>query len=257
MSFNRSSKEDRLFERLESADFYDVETLSVIWETKQEIVERLLPPPLEPFETPLARAYVCKFPRTNFDLSYQETALMLLCQYKGVTGVYILAMHVDNDIAMALGREMFGYPKKMAEISLKRRVGASGWGKRRGIKVVELGSKIMKGISEEEAIEMQLGSNEGRNPVFLFKHFPAQDADGFDYQPRLIRGDVTSSRRSIAVGHGTIKLESSKYDPWGEVEVVKVLGATYTIGNTSMLKGEVLEEVDTESFTPYSYLKWD
>jgi acetoacetate decarboxylase len=110
-----------------------------MWETKLKIAERLLPPPLEPFETPIARAYVCKFPSTNFDISYQETALMLLCQYKGEMGVYVLAMHVDNDMAMALGREMFGYPKKMAEINLKRgRMGASGWGKRRGIKVVDM-----------------------------------------------------------------------------------------------------------------------
>ncbi|MFX1416466.1 MAG: acetoacetate decarboxylase family protein, partial [Promethearchaeota archaeon] len=162
MSFLRSSKDERLFERLESADFYDAETLSIIWETRQEVVERLLPVPLEPIETPVARAYVCRFPRTNFGISYQETALMLLCQYKGEVGVYILAMHVDNDMAMALGREMFGYPKKMAEINFKRgRMGASGWGKRRGIKVVEMQSKIMKSISEEEAIEMQLGANEG------------------------------------------------------------------------------------------------
>ena len=58
---------------------------------------------------------------------------MLVCKYKGEVGVYILAMHVDNDMAMALGREMFGYPKKMAEIKFKPgRVGASGWGVRMG-----------------------------------------------------------------------------------------------------------------------------
>ena len=258
MSFLRTSKEDRLFDRLDSADFYDVETLSMIWETKQEIVERLLPPPLEPFETPIARAYVCKFPRTNFGVSYQETALMLLCQYKEEVGVYILGMHVDNDIAMVLGRELHGYPKKMAEIHLKRgRMGASGWGKRRGTKVVEMQSKIMKSITEEEAIEMQLGEDESTNPVFLFKHFPAPDADGFDYKPRLVSGPVTFSRKSIAVGHGKISFEPSKYDPWHEVEVVKMLGATFTVGDQSMLKGGVLAEVDSEEFKPYSYLKWD
>lgn len=258
MSFNRPSKEDRLFDRLDSADFYDVETLSVFWETKQEVVERLLPPPLEPTETPIARAYVCEFPRTNFGISYQETALMLLCQYKGEMGVYILAMHVDNDMAMVLGREMFGYPKKMAEIKFKKkRVGASGWGKRHGIKVVEMQSKVMKSVSEEEAIELQLGEDEGQDTVFLFKHFPSQDANGFDYQPRLVSSPVAYKRRSISIGHGKISFEASKYDPWNEVEVVKMLGASYTVADTSMLKGEVLTEVDTEEFKPYSYLKWD
>jgi acetoacetate decarboxylase len=257
MSFIRTSKEARMFDRLESADFYGAETFSVFWETRQEVVERLLPPPLEPFETPIARAYVANFPRTNFGVPYKETALMLVCQYKGEMGVYILAMHVDNDMAMALGRELFGYPKKMAEIKLKKRVGASGWGQRQGIKVVEMQSKIMKGISEEEAIEMQLGPNEDANNVFLFKHFPAQDVSGFDYEPRLIKSPVTFHRRSISVGHGNIKFRQSKFDPWGEVEVVKMLGASYTVGDQSMLKGEVLAEVESEAFKPYSYLKWD
>jgi acetoacetate decarboxylase len=153
---------------------------------------------------------------------------------------------------------MFGYPKKMAEIGLKRgRVGASGWGKRRGRKVIDIGSKVMKSISEEEAIEMQLGQDEGQNPVFVFKHFPSQDADGFDYPPRLISSPVSFRRKSIHVGHAKINFEPSEFDPWHEVEVVKMLGATYTHGDQSMLKGKVLAEVDTEAFTPYSYLKWD
>ncbi|MFW9849976.1 MAG: acetoacetate decarboxylase family protein [Candidatus Thorarchaeota archaeon] len=258
MSFIRSSKEERLFDRLDSADFYGAETLSVFWETKQDVVEKLLPPPLESFDTPIARAYVCKFPRTNFGVSYHETALMLLCKYKGEMGVYILAMHVDSDMAMTLGREMFGYPKKMAEINFKPgRLGASGWGKRRGVKLVEMQSKVMKTITEEEAIEMELGPFEGQNTVFLFKHFPAQDAAGFDYPPRLVRGPVTHKYNSMKVGHGNIKFTPSKYDPWQEVEVVKMLGASLTVGDNSMLKGDILSEVDTEEFKPYSYLKWD
>ena len=258
MSFIRTNKEDRLLENLESADFFEAETLAVVWETKQEIVERLLPPPLEPFERPLARAYVCNFPRTNFNVSYKETALMIFCQYKGEVGVYVLAMHVDNDMAMAYGREIFGYPKKMAEIGLKRgKIGASGWGKRHGSKVVEMKSNAMKRITEEEAIELQLGADESQNTVFLFKHFPAHDVNGFDYQPRLLREPVTFSRKSIHIGHGKVSLGQSKFDPWGEVEVVKMLVATYTIGNQSMLKCDVLAEAETEAFQPYSYLKWD
>jgi acetoacetate decarboxylase len=183
---------------------------------------------------------------------------MLMCKYKGEVGAYILAMHVNDDIAMALGREMFGYPKKMADIKFKRgKIGASGSGKRRGIKLVDMQSKIMKNISEEEAIEMQIGPNEGQNSVFLFKHFPSQDAGGFDYPPRLVRSPVAYKRKTVAVGHGKINFEPSKFDPWHEVEVVKMVGATFTVADTSMLKGDVLAEVETEGFKPYSYLKWD
>ena len=126
-----------------------------------------------------------------------------------------------------------------------------------GVKVIDAQSKIMKKISEEEAIEMQIGPDTGENTVFLFKHFPAQDASGFDYPPRLIESPVAYSRSSVAIGHASIKLKSSKYDSWGFVEVVKPVGAIFTVGNTSMLKGTVHEEVDSEAFKPYSYLKWD
>ncbi|MFW9908193.1 MAG: acetoacetate decarboxylase family protein [Candidatus Thorarchaeota archaeon] len=258
MRFIKSSKEERLFDRIDSANFYDVETLSVVWETKQEIAERLLPPPLEPFDKPIARAYVCEFPKTNFGISYYETALMLVCKYKGEVGVYILAMHVNNDMAMALGREMFGYPKKMAEIEFKRgKLGASGWGKRQGVKVVEIASKIMKTISAEEAVEMQLGPSEGEDTVFAFKHFPAHDGDGFDYPPRLISSPVAYTRRMVRVGPADIKFQPSKYDPWHEIEVVKMVGAIFTVANTSMLRGKVLAEAEADTFKPYSYLKWD
>jgi hypothetical protein len=118
-------------------------------------------------------------------------------------------------------------------------------------------SKVMKSISEEESIEMQLGPFKGQNMCYLFKHFPAQDASGFDYPPRLVTSPVAYERKSMAVGHGKISFQLSKYDPWNVVEVVKMLGATFTVADTSMLKGEVLEEVDTEDFKPYSYLKWD
>ena len=104
---------------------------------------------------------------------------------------------------------------------------------------------------------MQIGPNEGQNMVFLFKHFPAQDASGFDYPPRLVSSPVAHKRKTVAIGHAKIKFEPSKYDPWSSVEVVKMVGATFTVADTSMLKGEVLAEAETEAFKPYSYLKWD
>ncbi|MCU0579326.1 MAG: hypothetical protein MUF69_07245, partial [Desulfobacterota bacterium] len=50
---------------------------------------------------------------------------------------------------------------------------------------------------------------------------------------------------------------SSNHDHWGEVEVSRVLGAVYTIGNNTMLPGSVVAEVDPMSFTPYAFMKLD
>jgi len=106
-----------------SDDFESAEMINVFWETKAEIVERLLPPPLEPTTFPLATALLGNYPKTNFGLPYLESALFIGCQYKGVIGMYCLAMHLDGPgkgLAMAGGRETVGFPKKLAKIELKK-----------------------------------------------------------------------------------------------------------------------------------------
>jgi len=37
----------------QNAEFYDAEMLTIYFETKQEVVERLLPPPLKPTQLPI------------------------------------------------------------------------------------------------------------------------------------------------------------------------------------------------------------
>ena len=51
MGFVKTPEELNELKR-ESFDFYDAEFLAVYWETKPEIVEKLLPPPLKSMETP-------------------------------------------------------------------------------------------------------------------------------------------------------------------------------------------------------------
>ncbi|HME51800.1 MAG TPA: acetoacetate decarboxylase family protein [Candidatus Lokiarchaeia archaeon] len=57
--------------------FYDAESLSVFWLTTSEIITRLLPPPLKPAEDPLVWGFVANYPRTNFGVTYLESALLL------------------------------------------------------------------------------------------------------------------------------------------------------------------------------------
>jgi acetoacetate decarboxylase len=45
-----------------TADFHDAQMLVVYWETKPEIIARLLPPPLQPTTHPIALAFVADYP---------------------------------------------------------------------------------------------------------------------------------------------------------------------------------------------------
>ncbi len=251
--------------RKETYDFYSAEMLLVLWETKPEIVQRLLPPPLKPAQMPIAHAFIANYPKTNFGLPYLESALFLRAEFNGEEGSYCLAMHVTDDMALAGGREWFGYPKKMANIHLKRDgKDVEGWSERLGTRYFEVRANLSGKFNDKEAPKILIGigmvPSKMKNTVnvsFNYKHFPSPEMRGFDYNPRLIREEVEFRPKSMEMGEVKIDLRSSMHDPWGEVEIVKVLGALYIVGDNSMRPGSAVAEVDSDKFEPYAFLKWD
>jgi acetoacetate decarboxylase len=93
--------------------------------------------------------------------------------------------------------------------------------------------------------------------VYNFKYFPAPEGDGFDYNPRLIKEVVERKPKSIEMGEAELILRPSEHDPWFDVEIVRVYGAIYTVGDNTMLPGKVVAEVDQTEFTPYALMKLD
>ena len=261
MSFIKTAEEIASIYK-ETYDFYDAEMLTVFWETKPEIVKRLLPDPLKPAKKPIALAFVANYPRTNFGVSYLESALFLRAEFNGEEGNYCLAMPVTNDMALILGREMFGYPKKIANINFNRREkDVKGLTERHGVRFFEVKAKLTGKLNTEDApsILAQVFSVGSTSMVttFNFKYFPAPEGNGFDFHPRLVREEVEFRPSVIEVGEAEILLRPSKYDPWVEVEIVRVLGAIYTVGNNSMRKGKVVAEADPLAFAPFSFMKLD
>ena len=245
-----------------SADFYDAEMLAIFWETKPEIVARILPPPLKPAEFPLAMAFLADYPRTNFDVVYKESALFLRAVHNGEEGNYCLAMPVTNDMAMAGGREVFGFPKKIAQIHMaKEKESVNGWTERRGIRFMEIRAKLTGTFNDPQAQQIVMNrpfeNGVATGLSFNFKNFPSPAGSGFDYNPRLVRQETLLKPKQMQFGEGEILLKHSDYDPWAEVEVVRVLGVIYSVGDNSMLGGKAVAEVDPMQFAPYAFLKWD
>jgi len=240
-------------------EFYDAEMLRVMWETKPEIVERLLPPPLKPAARPLATAFVAHYPQTNFGPGYHEGALFLRADFQGVEGNYCLAMPVTGDLAMAGGREEFGYPKKLANIEFKRSGDRlEGRIERHGLRFFEVRATLSGKTNADEFQKLVVSeASEEGTVAYNFKHFFAPDGGGFDYNPRLVRERVILRPGVVEWGEAEVVLSPSDYDPWSEVEVVRILGAAYTVGHNTMLRGNVVAEVDPVAFAPYALLKWD
>jgi len=238
--------------------FYDAQMLTTYWETKPEIIARLLPSPLKPAKRPLVSAFIANYPRTNFCPPYKEAALFILADFNGELGTYCLSMPISDGMAMALGREIYGFPKKMAEIELKREGDTmNGSVSRNGIKFFSIKANINGKFNDKDGQKI-IDDNYGKGlPIFNFKYSKSPDGNGFDLNPLLIQQGATMDNKVFEKGKFEMKLKDSPHDPWAELEVVKMLGCTYTVGTSVLLRGKVLAEVDPIAFIPYSNYKWD
>lgn len=263
MGFVKSDRELATYYARDAFTFYDAEMVWAVWETTPSIVARLLPPPLKPATKPLALALVANYPRTDFGITYRETAIAVQAEFGGVEGSYILGMHVTNDIALIGGREIWGYPKKMADIAFYREgPSAGGWGERRGVRYLSVKADLTGKLNAPDAPEAFMEIFGPPQPTgvsfdYNFKYFPSADWQGYDYPPRLVRGENAFQVQAMELGEATVTLKPSEYDPWSDVEIVRVLGAVYLKGTLAMRKGAVVAEADQEAFRPYGLANLD
>jgi acetoacetate decarboxylase len=75
-----------------------------------------LPAPLGLASPARATVFIADYPETTFGSVYREAAVLLHVRLLGIPMVFCPWMVVDDDRALILGRELLGYPKKLAEI---------------------------------------------------------------------------------------------------------------------------------------------
>jgi len=248
-----------------TADFTNAEMLNLFWETSPEAIAALLPTPLKPAAKPVVAAFIAYYPKTNFSLPYNESAVLIRASYKGEEGWYCLSMPVNNDMAMAGGREGWGYPKKIANFEFSRDGDSvTGYTERHGIKFMQVKAKLTGKVNNNNAAldELRtLGINpdgEFSDKVYLIKHsFSPVETGIFDYPPLLVEGHTRFRPKTFSWAETEIELTPSAYDPWNEVPVKRMLGGFYSVGDNSMLHGRVLKKLNELEFVPYSFLKYE
>ena len=250
MGFTKTEQELAGYYELGARRFVGARMLAVMFTTKEEIVARLLPPPLAPDDMPRGMMFIAEYPETNLGPGYRESALFIGCKYEGEAGNYCLSMPIQSEESrLANGRDIFGFPKKAATIHYKEDGDTvTGWVERGGIRFVEIKAKLMA--------EMPQLPESG--PNFLFKASPRIDLQpGFDGPVLLCRQKTDVVPQAIRVGSAEVTLQASYQDPWAEVELVDVIVAAHLVTDNTMQPGKVLTEVDGESFLPYYFKMTD
>jgi acetoacetate decarboxylase len=76
----------------------------------------LLPLGMKPASPAVGTIFIADYTKTNFTVPYREAALLVHVRTPLGKGVHCPWMLVDDDTALIYGRELLGYPKKLASI---------------------------------------------------------------------------------------------------------------------------------------------
>lgn len=250
MGFCKTDQELAAYYGLGVRKFFGARMLGVVFQTSQKIVERLLPPPLEPAEAPTGMMFIARYPETNLGPGYREAALFLTCRYEGEQGNYCLSMPIDSEESRIYnGRDIFGFPKKAASIHLEEDGDVvSGRVERKGVRFVEI----------EANLAGSMPALPPTGPNFLFKAMPRIDLQpGFDGPVLLCRHQTDIQMKELRIGSAEVTLRDSAADPWSEIEPLDVVVAYHLTSDNTMLPGSVLREVDGEAFLPHYFKMTD
>ena len=93
--------------------FVDREFLIITYRSDPEALAAVVPAPLELAE-PLVKFEFIKMPDSTGFGSYCEAGQVIPVTHEGVSGGYVHAMYLNDHSPIAGGREIWGFPKKLA-----------------------------------------------------------------------------------------------------------------------------------------------
>jgi acetoacetate decarboxylase len=207
----------RIQHALSHPRFVNGEMLSVDFLTDPGVVAHVLPPPLEPADTPRVTAMIGRW-QSNCVGDFHGGAIYVSARHDGVDGDYVLAMYMDNDVPTIYGRDLFGEPKKLATSALYRNGDTfHGWLERGGVRLIELHGEL----------PTDLGSSDVEGVNFNFKARPRADGIGLEEDAILTRATFQTHIEAAQEGAGSVVLRGSVHDPLDELPVVSVLRGAF------------------------------
>jgi len=206
------------------------EFISITLQTSQEVINRLVPEPLNANSDGLVILDI-GLQKMEIGLNYHEVILSIPVEFNDKFGGFCFLLYLDNSDAIAGGREIWGFPKYFADISFKKDdTNVTAKVTRNGNVVIEVNAELGNTVSIPEASDPL---------AFILKYIPSIEEGSVDVQQL---NSVYSSNYTIT------KLQEAKAEltihnipdaSIGEIPIIKILSATYRESNFLLGYGKV------------------
>ncbi len=223
----------------QSPPFYyrNTRSISVAFETDAEAAVQALPAPLALHEPATAVLSFYEYPWTTFG-AYNEAILSLLVEHKGRPMSYIMHIAVTTEPPMLAGREIWGFPKKLAHIEFKSEKDMV-YGTLERPAGVRLASAIVR--PERPATN----GHSSAPPAVSFRLIPSAEEKGRPVCAEIIETHTEVKVHEAWTGTGSIAFaESSRLDPWNRLPVKRVIQASYVLSEMTLGFGKVIDRLE-------------
>jgi acetoacetate decarboxylase len=216
--------------------FVNREFLIISYRTDMDALKAVVPEPLEIMD-PIVKYEFIRMPDSTGFGDYTESGQVIPVTYKGVHGGYVHSMYLNDDAPIAGGREIWGFPKKLAEPSLRVEKDAL-------VGTLDYGSLRVANASmgyKHKALDLATVKSSLEAPGFLLKIIP--HVDGSPRICELVRyylQDITV--KGAWTGPAGLELFDHALAPVAELPVREVISATHILTDLTLGLGEVVHD---------------
>jgi len=216
--------------------------LSVYGNGDEDAIATLLPEPLTAVSGTL-EAFILSAPSIAGLDGYTEGGIVVQARYKDTVGAHMLAEFVTKADALAAGREIWGYPKKLCDVGYDERDDGSRSGH-----ITMDGVDLIRASFEPADVDFEVPQ---LFPRLQVKRIPSATGDGCDVNQIVkmgFSGDKSDfdadSVHEQTDGTGQIEFPANPDNPFVRIGPVDTIGAAITKGDFTLSHGEILADLN-------------
>ena len=216
--------------------FVNREFLVVTYRTDPDALRAVLPEPLQ-FDEPIVKYEFIRMPDSTGFGDYTESGQVIPVRFDGVAGGYVHSMYLNDEAPIAGGREIWGFPKKLAAPSLRVEtdtlLGTLDYG---SVRVATATMGYKHHALDPAAVRAGLLA-----PNYLLKIIP--HVDGSPRVCELVRyflEDVTV--KGAWTGPAALQLAQHALAPVAQLPVLEVISGTHILTDMTLGLGQVIHD---------------
>jgi acetoacetate decarboxylase len=216
--------------------FYNREYLIVTYRTDPAKLRELVPEPLEVGE-PLVNFEFIRMPDSTGFGDYTESGQVIPVTFKGRKGGYSHCMFLDDHPPIAGGRELWGFPKKLAKPTLVAEIDTLIGKLHYGSVEIAVGTMGYK----HKGADLAAVKSSMEAPNYLLKIMP--HVDGTPRICEIVEYHLTDiNLKGAWTGPAALSLHSHALAPLNELPVLEVVSATHILADLTLGLGKVVHD---------------